>query len=91
MELPGDARRRHRRGVADGYWLTTQACRKDTVKREPGLSDLLVGQAKAADVMRKTGTQGLHLLPSGALPPNPAELLGSSRFADLLKALRRAL
>ena len=57
------------------------------VKREPGLSNLLVGQAKAADVMRKTSANGLHLLPSGALPPNPAELLGSSRFADLLKAL----
>jgi len=27
------------------------------VKREPGLPDLLVGQAKAADVMRKTGSE----------------------------------
>jgi Mrp family chromosome partitioning ATPase len=41
----------------------------------------------ATEVLRQTGASGLYLLPAGAKPPNPAELLGSSRFADLLKTL----
>jgi capsular exopolysaccharide synthesis family protein len=57
------------------------------VKQEPGLSSLLVGRAKASGVVRKTATANLWVMPAGPNPPNPAELLGSTRFADLLKTL----
>ena len=57
------------------------------VKQDPGLSSLLVGRAKANDVVLKTATQNLWVMPAGPNPPNPAELLGSTRFADLLKTL----
>ena len=30
---------------------------------------------------------GLHILTSGAIPPNPAELIGSDQMHRLLKAL----
>ena len=33
-------------------------------------------------------TGGLFVVPSGPLPPNPAELLGSRRMKDLIEALR---
>lgn len=58
-----------------------------SVKQEPGLSSLLVGRARAADVVHKTATPNLWVMPAGPTPPNPAELLGSARFADLLKTL----
>jgi len=58
------------------------------VQREPGLSNLLVGAAKANEVMRTTTVPNLYVLPAGTTPPNPAELLGSKRFADLLQSLR---
>jgi capsular exopolysaccharide synthesis family protein len=58
------------------------------MQREPGLSNLLVGAAKANDVMRKTSVPNFYVLPAGTTPPNPAELLGSKRFADLLASLR---
>lgn len=48
----------------------------------PGLSNLLVGNAKASEVIQETGTPGLWLMPAGTLPPNPAELLGSKRFKE---------
>jgi len=48
----------------------------------PGLSNLLVGNAKASEVIQETSTQGLWLMPAGTLPPNPAELLGSKRFKE---------
>jgi capsular exopolysaccharide synthesis family protein len=57
------------------------------VKQDPGLSSLLVGRAKATDAVRKSAAGSLWVLPAGPNPPNPAELLGSARFKDLLKTL----
>lgn len=39
-------------------------------------------------VLHDTAAPGLRVLTSGPLPPNPAELLGSRRFEQLLAALR---
>jgi len=57
------------------------------VKQAPGLSDLLVGNAKANDAMRRTESKSLWVMPSGQHPPNPAELLNSARFRNLLSSL----
>jgi capsular exopolysaccharide synthesis family protein len=57
-------------------------------KQEPGLSNLIVGNAKASKAVRPTSVPGLWILPSGRIPPNPAELLGSGRFKDFLIKLR---
>jgi capsular exopolysaccharide synthesis family protein len=57
------------------------------VKQDPGLSSLLVGRAKANEVVQKTSTKNLWVMPAGPNPPNPAELLGSTRFMDLVKTL----
>jgi len=56
--------------------------------QEPGLSNLLVGNAKASESIRKTSVPGLWMLPAGRIPPNPAELLGSAKFRDFLQSLR---
>ncbi|MGE3342007.1 MAG: GumC family protein [Vicinamibacterales bacterium] len=56
--------------------------------QEPGLSNLLVGEAKASQCVRKSGTDELWVLPAGRIPPNPAELLGSKRFKDFLASLK---
>ncbi|MBN1429858.1 MAG: polysaccharide biosynthesis tyrosine autokinase [Anaerolineae bacterium] len=40
------------------------------------------------DCLNATEIDGLYLLPSGPLPPNPADLLGSQRMADLIENLR---
>jgi capsular exopolysaccharide synthesis family protein len=58
------------------------------IQRDPGLSNLLIGAAKASDVMRKTTVPNFWVLPAGTTPPNPAELLGSKRFAELLTSLK---
>ena len=54
---------------------------------EPGLSNLIVSEAKESAVIRKTRVPRLSLMPSGATPPNPSELLGSGRFARLLESI----
>lgn len=55
--------------------------------QEPGLSNVLVGDAKASDTVKRTLTPNLWLLPAGKQPPNPAELLGSRRFRDFIESL----
>ncbi|HYN94481.1 MAG TPA: polysaccharide biosynthesis tyrosine autokinase [Pilimelia sp.] len=52
-----------------------------------GLSNVLAGQATLADVTQQWG-RNLWVLPSGFVPPNPSEMLGSQHMQDLLNQLR---
>jgi polysaccharide biosynthesis transport protein len=56
--------------------------------QQPGLSNLLVGDCKPSEAVRKTAVQNLWILPAGMIPPNPAELLGSKRCTDYFTTLR---
>jgi capsular exopolysaccharide synthesis family protein len=57
------------------------------VPQEPGLSNLLVGDCKPSEAVRKTSIPNLCVLPAGMIPPNPAELLGSKRCGEYLATL----
>ena len=50
-----------------------------------GLSSLLAGSNKIAECVHPTQMERLFLLPAGPIPPNPAELLASGRFGEILK------
>ncbi len=52
-----------------------------------GLTNVLAGQALIADAIQQWGDTGLWVLPSGYVPPNPSELLGSQNMVDLVSAL----
>ena len=56
--------------------------------QEPGLTDILVGTATLREAVRPNIVAGLDVLPGGALPPNPSELLGSEAMHRLLAELR---
>jgi polysaccharide biosynthesis transport protein len=49
-----------------------------------GLSNHLVGNMEPENVTRLTTVPNLYFMPSGHLPPNPAELLSSQRMISLL-------
>ncbi len=53
-----------------------------------GISEVLTGQAAAADAIIPTGLAGVSLLPCGAVPPNPAELLATPALDALLATVR---
>jgi capsular exopolysaccharide synthesis family protein len=55
--------------------------------QEPGLSNVLVGNAKASEALQNTSVPGLWAMPAGVIPPNPAELLGSKRFKEFVTML----
>jgi capsular exopolysaccharide synthesis family protein len=57
--------------------------------KTPGLSDLIVGKCQASEAVQVTRFKGLHVLPCGYIPPNPAELLGSQNMRSALAAFRK--
>ncbi|WP_197378195.1 polysaccharide biosynthesis tyrosine autokinase [Mycolicibacterium mengxianglii] len=52
-----------------------------------GFSTVLSGQASTEEALQKTRFSGLTVLTSGAVPPNPSELLGSQTAKKLLNKL----
>lgn len=52
-----------------------------------GLTDVLIGRLEVADALQKWGNNDLYILPSGRVPPNPSELLGSDAMDLVLRPL----
>lgn len=52
-----------------------------------GLTTAVVNQNGLEADLQPTGVEGLTLLTSGPIPPNPAEILGSGRMQNLLTEL----
>lgn len=58
------------------------------LENDAGLTTMMMDEgALAAPPLRETGIEGLSLLSSGPLPPNPAELMGSRRMEEVIAAL----
>ena len=59
------------------------------VPKEPGFTNLVIDQRGDLDgYLRSTSLENLKVLPSGTVPPNPAELLGSPRAAEVMEQLK---
>ncbi len=59
------------------------------LSQEPGLTDVLIGRTTAREAIRPGVSTNLDVLPAGASPPNPSELLGSGAMHALIADLRR--
>lgn len=53
-----------------------------------GLTNCLVGESSAVELLQDTEVPNLRVLASGPIPPNPAELLGSARMDSVIAALK---
>jgi capsular exopolysaccharide synthesis family protein len=53
-----------------------------------GLTDVLIGRADLDDVLQPWGDLPMQVLPSGPIPPNPSELLGSVQMKELIDKLQ---
>jgi capsular exopolysaccharide synthesis family protein len=52
-----------------------------------GLSNFLSGNAALRSVVKKSRVPNLYYVPSGPIPPNPSELLGSNIFKGMMEML----
>jgi len=59
------------------------------LENETGLSSIITGSANLQDVFQDVIPGYLSVVTAGPIPSNPAELLTSSRFADLLAEYRK--
>ena len=62
--------------------------RQANIANKAGLSDLLIGDKTIDEVLMPGEVPGLSIIPSGPIPPSPAELLSSPRLVSLLNQLR---
>lgn len=58
------------------------------VPNDRGLSNYLANQCTVDDIIRQTSQPNLDLIISGPVPPNPSELLHSSRMKTLITELK---
>lgn len=58
------------------------------VPRGLGVSNLILGESSYEDVIKTTDIPNLYVMPCGPTPPNPAELLLTQRFKEIIEELR---
>lgn len=74
--------------LIDGDLRVPSIAKKMEIESTPGLTNLLMGQdAQDLSVFRSRILNNWYIIPSGELPPNPSELLGSRRMEAVLNAL----
>jgi len=57
------------------------------MEAEHGLTGILAGRENLDEAIRKTDNNNLDIITCGLIPPNPSELLGSSKMDELLEEL----
>ena len=76
--------------LIDGDLRIPSVAKKMDIKSSPGLTDVLMG--KGSHPMSEFKSNLLdtwYVMPSGDIPPNPSELLGSKRMEAVLTHLRK--
>lgn len=58
------------------------------IPASPGLSEILQGKARVEDTVIRPERTEFDLIPAGAIPDNPSELLGSAAFTQLIADLK---
>lgn len=53
-----------------------------------GLTQYLSGVEKLENIIYSTNVNNLNMIISGPVPPNPAELLGGTKFSDMLEKVK---
>lgn len=74
--------------LIDGDFRRPRLHKVFAVPSEKGFASVIMGQCDLREAIQPTAIPGLSLLPCGPIPPNPAELLTSPRFKELMDELR---
>lgn len=74
--------------LIDGDLRIPSVAKKLQIKSGPGLTTLLMNGSFDVEPFKSSMLQSWYILPSGEIPPNPSELLGSGRMEKLLDALK---
>lgn len=98
--IPGEGKTSVATNIALALGQVRKVCLIDADMRRPtvakvlgvdttskGLSNLVSGSDPTSECLHFNKELGIHVIPSGVVPPNPLELLSSVRFAEAMKWL----
>ena len=98
--IPGEGKTSVATNIALALGQVRKVCLIDADMRRPtvakvlgvdttskGLSNLVSGSDPTSECLHFNKELGIHIIPSGVVPPNPLELLSSVRFAEAMKWL----
>jgi succinoglycan biosynthesis transport protein ExoP len=101
--IPGEGKTSVATNIALALGQVRKVCLIDADMRRPtvakvlgvdttskGLSNLVSGSDPTSECMHFNKELGIHIIPSGVVPPNPLELLSSVRFAEAMKWLEES-
>lgn len=74
--------------LIDGDLRIPSVAKKMDIESSPGLTDLLMGKGAQIGDFQSDILNNWYILPSGSIPPNPSELLGSRRMEAILADLK---
>jgi capsular exopolysaccharide synthesis family protein len=74
--------------LIDGDLRIPSIAKKLDIESSPGLADLLKGKGAQISEFQSPLLKNWFVLPAGEIPPNPSELLGSTRMENVLNQLR---
>jgi receptor protein-tyrosine kinase len=78
----------HRTVLIEGDLRRPKAAAALQLDNAVGVTTVLLGRVTLEDAIQRHPESDLDVLASGAIPPNPAELLQSNAMSDLVKQLR---
>lgn len=76
--------------LIDGDLRIPTVAKKMGIKTTHGLTDLLIGNGAQLSEYQSEQLKNWFIIPSGKIPPNPSELLGSSRMGSILSKLKES-
>lgn len=74
--------------LIDGDLRIPSIAKKMGISSVPGLTSLLMGSGAQMRDFQSELLSNLYIIPSGEIPPNPSELLGSPRMQSILNDLK---
>lgn len=75
--------------ILDADMRRPQIATSFRLKNETGLSNFLIGSSPLKDIIRGTSVKGLNVITSGPIPPNPLDLIGLPKMAELINDLKQ--
>ena len=74
--------------LMDGDLRIPSIAKKMGIDSSIGLTDILMGKGAQISEFKSEVLNNWYILPSGEIPPNPSELLGSGRMGSILNGLK---
>lgn len=83
------ANSRRRTVLIDADMRRPQVATYFQLENDKGLSNYLIGESSLKEIINETGIKGYDVITSGPIPPNPLDLIGQPRMAELINELKQ--